>query len=194
VYAIPIESDGSLLGSLGVRPSPDGRFTLTNVFQPSVLKTDLDPDTGWIVETITRGGVDITRSGFTPDADAPAPPLEVAVTDATAELKAHVTADDGTPLVGTTVVLTSADEGRWDDPLERFWRERKTDGEGFVTFRGILPGDYVLVAPCRQGAWLGDEPTTVPALRTHGPAAAVTLEHFSSKIVTLRANATTTCA
>ena len=135
----------------------DGKFTLSGVFpDASNLSVTGLPD-GFYVRAIQLGDRDVLESGLDLTSGPPAGPLRIVLSGKAGTVSGTVTAADGKPAAGTTVVLIPRSEKRRTQ--SRFYKFTTTNPSGQFTLKNVDPGEYRACAweDVETMAWMDPE-------------------------------------
>ena len=139
----PLDSSG------GNRPFPppakvaeDGAFELRGLFGPVVLRIFNGIPPGYSLKSIRYRGRDIAHTAVEFSGD-PAHPVEVLLTNRTAELSGQVVDDAGTPTAGVLIIYFPVDTARWK-AFQGSWS--RTSEEGRYRIPQLVAGEYFVAA------------------------------------------------
>jgi 5-hydroxyisourate hydrolase-like protein (transthyretin family) len=135
----------------------DGKFTLSGVFpDASNLSVTGLPD-GFYVRAIQLGDRDVLESGLDLTSGPPAGPLRIVLSGKAGTVSGTVTAADGKPAAGATVVLIPRSEKRRTQ--SRFYKFTTTNPSGQFTLKNVDPGEYRACAweDVETMAWMDPE-------------------------------------
>ncbi|MCL6506100.1 MAG: carboxypeptidase-like regulatory domain-containing protein [Bryobacteraceae bacterium] len=135
----------------------DGKFTLSGVFpDASQLSVTGLPD-GFYVRAIQLGDRDVLESGLDLTSGPPAGPLRIVLSGKAGTVSGTVTAADGKPAAGATVVLIPKSEKRRTQ--SRFYKFTTTNQSGQFTLKNVDPGEYRVCAweDVETMAWMDPE-------------------------------------
>ena len=171
-FGLPPSSDNG-------RVLEDGRFTLTGVLGPSMVRVTGLPR-GWDIERIESSGRDLTD---VPLDVTSAQPLDVTIvlSDRLPSVQGRATNARGEPAEGV-VLLFPADPAKWADAAAI--RSARLDTSGMFRFDSVRPGDYLATAVESAARWQVADPEFLEGLRTS--ATAVTLRLGESEQLSLR--------
>ncbi len=159
-------------GSGNATANADGSFEMQNVqpgdYTVSVYGGGGEPSgTSFFVREVRVGGQDVLEKGLT-ITDGASPEIEVVLDFAGGSIAGHLLNDKDEP-VSTPVVLIVADlQKRASD---RYFKAGHTDQLGQFTLRGVIPGDYLLLA------WPDGE-----AQRAQDPELFAQLEKYATRV------------
>ena len=137
---------------------------------------------GWWLKAVLRGDRDITDVPLSIAHGDVVGDLQVVFDDKPTTLSGSVADPSGAAVSDYTVIVFSADEGRWV-PESRFIAAERPDQTGRVRIAGLPPGDYLVAAVewVEEGQWLDPEflrrlrPLAAKAVLEAGQSAAVEL-------------------
>jgi len=135
----------------------DGKFTLSGVFpDASNLSVTGLPD-GFYVKSILLGDRDVLESGLDLTSGSAAGPLRIVLSGKVGTVSGTVTAADGKPAAGATVVLIPKSEKRRTQ--SRFYKFTTTNPSGQFTLKNVDPGEYRVCAweDVETMAWMDPE-------------------------------------
>ncbi len=161
------------------RVQPDGRFTLTGVLGPSMVRVNGLPR-GWDVERVESSGRDLTDLPIDVTSSQGLD-VTIVVSDRLPSVQGRATNAKGEPAEGV-VLLFPADAAKWADAVAI--RTSRLDGSGVFSFESLRPGDYLAAALPAAARWQISDPEFLEGLRTQ--ATAVTLRLGESEQLTLR--------
>ncbi len=129
----------------------DLTFTIEGVHGPRRLVVDRVPP-GWMVKTITAGGVDVTDATLSfGTRDESLSDVEVVLTNRVTRLAGTVTDARGQPATGYTVLIFPTDRDRWYVG-SRFFRRSSGGESGMFVVTGLPPGSYDVAPVTGLGA------------------------------------------
>lgn len=140
----------------GVRPrqvvNDDWTFAITGIVGAARLRVTL-PE-GWAVKAMTHGDRDIATVPVELKGGESLTGVRIVVTDRVGTLSGALVDEAATPVADGTIVMFSADTAKWFE-ASPFVRAVRPDQKGQYRISGILPGDYLAVAPdyVEQGMW-----------------------------------------
>ncbi len=181
ITAVAVEpSPGAPRGLSQSRLAGDGGFEIAGLFGARALRVAGLP-TGWMLKSISRGGVDVTDTPVDVAGTARLDGFQVVVTNRVSEVTGTVTNANRQLVKGGAVLLFAADASRWKYP-SRFVRSAPIQDNGAFRIAALPPGSY-LVAPVQslQSNW--DAPELLKPLRDR--ATAVRLAEGERKVVTV---------
>ncbi len=158
---------------------PDGRFTLTGVLGPSMVRVNGLPR-GWDVERVESSGRDLTDLPIEVTSSQGLD-VTIVVSDRLPSVQGRATNAKGEPAEGV-VLLFPADAAKWADAAAV--RTSRLDASGAFSFESLRPGDYLAAALPVAARWQISDPEFLEGLRTL--ATAVTLQAGESEQLTLR--------
>jgi hypothetical protein len=161
------------------RVQPDGRFTLTGVLGPSMVRVNGLPR-GWDIERIESSGRDLTDLPIEVTS-AHALDVTIVLSDRLPSVQGRATDAKGEPAEGV-VLLFPSDAAKWADAAAI--RSSRLDASGTFRYESLRPGDYLAVALESAARWQVADPEFLEAMRTQ--ATAVTLRVGESEQLTLR--------
>jgi hypothetical protein len=167
VFARPIEFDGALVGSVSVPVGQDGRFVLRNIFEPSRILTDLNPNSGWRVKTINLGEEDISESGVSIAPGQRLQGVKIVLTQRMAAVTGAVSEPGGQVARDCVVLLFAEDQARWRDPDGRFVRFVRADTTGKYSIVGLPSGQYRVAALRSMRIGSATDPAFLRPLRSN---------------------------
>ncbi len=151
------------------RIDPTGAFELATLFGERVIRVQ-DLPSGWMLKSVTRGGVDITDAPWDAMTVA-ASAVEVTVTSRAGTIAGTRLNDDGEPTRGGVAVAFATDAARWSHP-SRFVRRAPVQDDGTFEMSPLPAGDYLVVLlSTLPRNW--DAPESLEALRPSATAVAV---------------------
>jgi hypothetical protein len=173
-------------GSSGFILAPDQTFEYRGVFGPNFLTAQpKNPD--WIVKSITYQGQDLSDSAFDFGSTETFRDIEVVVSAAGAEVRGRVADDRGVAVRDSAVVIFPTDRSKWTI-RSRWMRTAASNQEGTFRMRGLVPGEYWVVAVDRfHGSDVAGDLQSSEVLDTLAARAVrATLGEGQSQDVTLR--------
>ncbi len=142
----------------------DGTFMFNGVFGPRVFRVDHVPD-DWAVARVTLGETDITDTPTDFTGANTAQPLHIVITTNTAAVSGVVQNDQGQPVSGARIVVFGRDAQSWGW-RSRFIKSAESTADGHYVVKGLLPGEYFVIATdyLEEGAWM--DPDVLPRLQS----------------------------
>ena len=136
------------------RVGPDGSFTWSGVRGARLVRAYGMPN-GWWLKAVMQGDRDITDVPLTIGHGDVVGGLEVVFDDKPTAVTGSVSDPSGAPMPDYTLIVFTADEGRWT-PESRFIASERPDQKGRVRVTGLPPGDYLMAAVewVEEGQWL----------------------------------------
>jgi len=133
------------------RPSPNGDFTVSNVWEGSYPLAVLGLPAGYYVKTARFGAVDATKEPITVGSNV-RDVIDIVIADDTGGIKATVADAGDKPYATATVVLVPDEKHRNESA---YYKTAVSDAAGSVVIKDIPPGDYTLFAwdYVDAGAW-----------------------------------------
>jgi protocatechuate 3,4-dioxygenase beta subunit len=148
---------------------PDGRFTMNGVIAGQYsLRANFA-----MMKSSMLNGQDTLDFPFDFTGEADVNGAVITLTDAATQLSGHLTEGIGKPALDYSVVLFTTDERYWTPGSRRVLMAR-TDNTGAYTFRGVVPGAYMLgaVTDLEQGGQF--DPELLKSLRSASKSVTVT--------------------
>jgi protocatechuate 3,4-dioxygenase beta subunit len=146
IFARPIRRDGTVAGSISVRPDHEGRFVLKNVFEPSYIVADLDPISGWQTTDVLLDSKVVTDTGVTPDPTKAIEGIRVVVTNRINGVQGEVIDSDGRLVSDSVVLIWASNPLKWRNPSDLRVHVVKPDASGHYSIVGLRDGLYFMSA------------------------------------------------
>jgi hypothetical protein len=161
--------------SLAIDPTAEiydeGWFQFPRV-EPGTYFLSLDCKSGTsYLRQVLVDGRDVLREGIVIGEDSAPASLDLVMSSEGGEITARALSEKGDPLPRTQVVLLSAEKSNQEDA--RYFRTATTGDTGNVTFRGLIPGDYLLLLWPRNNAGALHEPEVFDEAKKLATPAAV---------------------
>jgi hypothetical protein len=145
-----VQTPGGLAVSIP-RPDAKGRFQTEHLAPGSYFVAPTQPGASarWALKSISLNGRDLTDAPIVLG-DEDIRGLVVTLTDKVSEVRGRVRSADSATDADTSVLVFTPDREKWTDfggwwDLVRFYSARVAPDGGYV-LRGLLPGDYLMVA------------------------------------------------
>jgi hypothetical protein len=175
------ELPGLFGANRNARVEEDGRFTLTGLTGPRVLRVTGLPQE-WTLKAVMLGSMEITDAPVEFRSNDPVDGLTIVVTDRVTEVNGRVLVR-GQPTRDYSVVIFPEDEAKWTFP-SRFVQSGRPDQQGLFKLRALPPGErYLAVAVDYLENGEAADPEFLSRIR--GLATALTLVEGESKALEL---------
>ena len=177
------DTEMSPMGGGGSAAKDEGSFQLKGLSGRRLLRAGNLPP-GWTLKSVRLNGDDITDAGADFKNGQDVTGLEIVLTSKLTEITGGVTATNGSPIKGYTVVVFSDDPQYWNLPFTRWVNGARPDQDGRFRIRNLPAGSYQIAAVdyIEAGAW-GD-PELLDRLKTR--AKRITLAEGGSEKVDLK--------
>ncbi len=154
VRVIAAAMEQGVEGPSQTRVETDGTFTIRGVAAGPHLIRPQGQLRGWVLESVTVGGRDMTDTPIDVRTGQTLANVVVTFTDKISQITGTLTNAQGAPLVDYTVLAFPTDSSLWR-PQARQIMTARPDQTGKYTIRGLPAGEYyvVTVDPAEQGEW-----------------------------------------
>ncbi len=162
--AVPFDAGFGPLGGRPARVTADGAFAASGLFGSRLVRVAGLPQ-GWILESVTIGGIDVTDTPFDFGTNQEIRNARIVVTDKMTQVAGAVSDRDGKSLRDFTVVVFPEDSDKWTSP-SRYLQSARPDQQGLFKLRGLPPNDrYLAVAVDYLEEGEGTDPEFLEAMK-----------------------------
>lgn len=163
----------------------DGTFEIPNVVWPSLVQADVSPSSGWYLANESINGSPADARGFLVSPAASSGPVVLQFKRIASQIAGAVT-DGIRPDPSATVIVFSAREETWTDPMMRFVKAVRTDANGIYDVAMLPLGAYWLTAVSEQDIGHVTSPDRLRSLRSIAQKVTIDGDHKLKVDLTVR--------